>query len=314
LGLDLTGAILGFIPGAGDGVTLTTGLAANIAQYGVDRQRVKEGIYKPGTALKNFGISTGLDIASIAPVVGDLANVADGTRKALNTIKRSGNILGTLFAAHGMGHAAKLISDIASGKQDNLTVEDLRVILGGLVGVGAVSKKVAGRALDAKVLNKIKSPSTAPKHEFKFRNGDTEQTITLSDRAVENIGKTKGRANIDKAIKDEVRAQARTQGIELTDEQLNSISAVDIRNAGFNESRYGKLRSDTITPKKPESNSVNIFNVRKKSTLSDSEKATLREVLNSGELSALQQRAGTRIAQLNEMPGVRGNNFFTQRS
>lgn len=316
LGLDLTGAILGFIPGVGDGVTLTTGLAANATQYGVDRQRVKEGIYKKGQAARNFLISTGLDLASIAPVIGDVANVADGGRKALNFIKRSGNVIGSLFAVHGMGHAAQLVNQIYTGQKENITVEDLQVILGGLVGVGAVSKRVAGRALDVNVLNKVKDTNSSPKHEFKFKNGDVEQTVALSDEAVARIGKTKGRTDIDKVIQEEVRAQAKKQNIDLTDEQLKSISAPEIRNAGFEESRYGKLRRDTITPKKAKSNSASFLspNLRKKSKLSDSEKAKLTQLLNSGELNSFQQRAGVRLAQANNIDGVIGRNFFTQRS
>lgn len=316
LSLDALGAIAGFIPGIGDGVTIAAGQAANAIQAGVDRQRVKDGTYGKGRAFGNWVFNTGLDVASVVPIIGDAANTANSVKKWINFFKRSGQVVGTILAGAGFTNAAILVGQLASGKKNDLKIEDLRVLLGGLVGAGAISKQILSRVANVKVLNKILDQKAPLKHEFKFKNGDADVNITLSDDAVARISKTKGRNNIDSAFKDEIKAEANSKGITLSDEQLNNlISAAHIRNANFSENRYGRGRRDTIEPKKQESSTIGFLDKNLKdrmNSLNSSEQTRLTELLNSGSLNRNQTSAATRISIANDMPGIKKGNFFTQ--
>lgn len=202
---DLASFTAGLVPVYGDAANLVGGQAANAMHAAVDRKRVKEGLAKPGTALKNWLISTGADVASIVPILGDAVNLGDFGRKALPILKRTYGVVTTGLATLGLPNAINAIDKLIAG--EDFTMEDAQALATGLQAITGLSYRGARTLNDARLAAATEPKPKAIEHKFKFKNGDQEVTKTLEKGDIDAITRVRGRKNIEAKLAEIYKAK-----------------------------------------------------------------------------------------------------------
>lgn len=196
-------AIAGYAPVVGDAAGILGGQGANLLRFNVDKQRKAEGLdAKPW---RNYLTSTGIDLLSLVPIVGDTFNLGNFGTKALSTFKRLYNPIISGLGVLGMINAQDAINKLMSGEK--LTIEDAQALLSGLQALTGLSYRGARTVNDARLAAATEPKSKVIEHKFKFKNGDQEVTKTLEKGDIDAITRVKGRKNIEAKLAEIYKAK-----------------------------------------------------------------------------------------------------------
>lgn len=285
LGLDLTGLVAGFIPGA-NAVSGALGTASTAAQLYSD---VKRDGFQWGD-LGNAGMSLGLDALSIIPFAGNAAK----TSKILKSIGKSQKVLGTIFAAYGSVEGAKGLANIISKGKD-ATIDDYKMLAQGLQSVGMAGK--AGiRRLGTKKVNP----------EFNMKLGDKKLSFKTEDEAkafeaLHNQYRTsnkklQGAADSDRAkLGEETNALAQQLKAKFPDIDINATFSKQATINPFTWKGFGEKGNRT-------------FPVGAKQGTAKINETSSRQILDKGEGNWLQRYSSTWLRNSDYNPfGKRGS-------
>lgn len=239
---DLGSFAAGLVPVYGDAANLVGGQAANWMRFGVDTQRKKEGLdVKPW---RNYLASTGADILSAIPILGDTVNLGDFGRKAIPFFKRTYDVITTGLAGLGLYDAKNAIDKLLSG--EDFTMEDAQALATGLQAFTGLGMKAGIKIGDANLAAKIQ-PKQQIKHEFKFKNGETDVTKVLDAEDIKALTNVKGRINIDAELTKILKAKG------VPEDQIpEMVKSFNYKDSGLDLHQYGKLGKDKVTVIEPE--------------------------------------------------------------
>lgn len=231
----------GLIPGWGDVANLVGGQAANWTRFAIDKQRKKEGL--DAHPWRNYLASTGADFLSVVPILGDAVNLGDFGRKAIPFFKRTYDVITTGLAGLGLFGAKDAIDKLLSG--ENLTIEDVQALSTGLQSLTGLGMKAGMKIGDANLAAKIR-PKQQIKHEFKFKDGETNVTKILDSDDIEALTNVKGRENINRELTNILKDK------EVPEEQIPEIvKSFNYEESGLKLHQYGKFGKDKLTVIKP---------------------------------------------------------------
>lgn len=244
LAIDLSAFITGLIPGLGDTTNIVAGQGANIMRLAIDKHRKEEGLdTRPWL---NYLGSTGADIISIIPVLGDAVNLGDFGKKAYSVIKKIHGPITTTLTAAGLYSAVDAVNKIYH--REDLTIEDLQALSTGLQSLTGLGIKAGMKIGDANLASKVQ-PKQEIKHEFKFKNGETDITKVLDAEDIKALTDVRGRTNIDAELTRILKAKL------VPEDQIPEIvKSFNYKNSGLELHQYGKLGKDKVTVIEPESN------------------------------------------------------------
>lgn len=192
LGLDAVGFALGFVPEIGDFLNLGfSTIGANIA-YGIaDRRKVKAGVLPPGTTVKNIGINTAMDVASLVPIVGDVANGAKWVDRMMGFLKRSGTYIDLFRTGMMLRGAAKGVAALNKALDENqeLTLEEIKDLMYGVMSAIGFTGRAINAGKEAKLAHAshpgAESIPYKTKYKVKGDNGvEVEKFVEFSPQDV----------------------------------------------------------------------------------------------------------------------------------
>lgn len=242
LALDLGSAIAGYT-GIGDIPGIIGGQGANWLRFSVDKQRKNNGLdTKPW---RNYLTSTGIDLLSLVPIIGDNVNLGKFGTDAINTFKRLYTPITTSLGVWGMWNAKDAIDKIISGEK--LTIEDAQALASGLQALTGVAYRGHRAYNDARLAAATEPKPKDIKHEFKFKNGDQEITKTLEKGDIDEITGVKGKENIKAKLAEIYKAKG------VPEDQIPDL----VRNTNYEQLglvyRDNKwYYKDTVSEQKPD--------------------------------------------------------------
>lgn len=239
---DLGSFAAGLLPGWGDAANLVGGQAANWMRFAIDRQRKKEGLNTH--PWRNYLASTGADVLSVIPILGDAVNLGDFGRKAIPFFKRTYGVITTGLAGLGLYGAKDAIDKLLSG--EDLTIEDIQALSTGLQSLTGLGMKAGMKIGDANLAVKTQ-PKQQIKHEFKFKDGEADVTKVLDAEDIKILTDTKGRNNINAALTKILKLKG------IPEDQIpEMVKSFNYKDSGLDLHEYGKLGKDRITVIEPE--------------------------------------------------------------
>ena len=178
--------------------------------------------------------------------MGDAVNLGDFGRKAIPFFKRTYNVITTGLAGLGLYGAVDAVDKLISG--EDLTIEDVQALSTGLQSLTGLGMKAGMKIGDANLATKVQ-PKQEIKHEFKFKNGETDVTKVLDAEDIKALTDVRRRTNIDA----ELTKILKTKGVP-EDQIPEMVKSFNYKNSGLELHQYGKLGKDKVTVIEPEPN------------------------------------------------------------
>lgn len=203
---DGAGMVVGWAPVGGDLVNIGLGTASNIMNAIADRRKVKEGALSSGTALKNFLIGTGIDIASVAPGVGDALNGVAWGKKLANFFSKSkpvADAVTSAMMAWGLVDGVGALQKVMSG--EDLSMNEIRDLVYGIGSVTGLAGKLGRHFSDARLAANTQKDVKPLTRTTKYKAEDgTEKSVTFTEGDIATITKGKGDTKSKKALSDKL--------------------------------------------------------------------------------------------------------------
>lgn len=240
---DLALTPTGYIPVVGDALSIGSGLLINTARaFDIDGPR--EGFWG---ALGNWLMSTGLDVFSLVPGVGDTANTTNALKRLAKICTDNPRIVGAIatgFQSAGLVAANDSFKKLVNG--EDLTTEDAMSLANGLISAMGLTTRGLKRVGDARLASKLDArrvnSETIPHEKTVQFAGQESRTIKLDDDDIRAITSKTGKDNIEAEFR---RVLTTRHG--LTPEQAAQLHYDDF-NLMYQARRLG---ADKITAQQP---------------------------------------------------------------
>lgn len=204
LALDVAGLASTAAFGVGNAVGAATGLGSTISTAIADYKRDDDWSWSD---TGNLILNLGMDAATLIPGLGTVAKGA----KVIKAIKTAAPILRKAFTALGLGTSLTALGKVMS--EEELTINDWRLLANGLNAVTGIGRNVAGKKL---YTQKAGAGELSKPLEVNV-NGKTKE-ISFKNNEVEGFNKM---STEDKLTT--VKTKLKSQYTDLTDEDLSNI-------------------------------------------------------------------------------------------